>query len=88
MFEAAPESVQRAYVLILRVNYHFDEMAGMERTGGRGGAFAATQEAGNTLLGMLVELFPIVIDNLERALGRSMQLESDVRPSEGRVTSS
>lgn len=73
------ESVQRAYLLVRRVNYHFDEMSHMDRSGGRGGAFAATQEARNQLRKQLVDLFPIVIDNLERALGRNLDATEPAR---------
>jgi hypothetical protein len=65
------ESVHRAYGLMIRVNYHFEEMARMERTGGAGGAFAATQQERNKLRAQLVDVIPIVINNLERALGQA-----------------
>jgi hypothetical protein len=65
------EAVQRTYVLIRRINYHFEEMASMDRRGGSGGAFGATQDVRNQLRGQLVELIPRVLDQLERALGRA-----------------
>lgn len=65
------EAVQRVYVLIRRINYHFEEMAAMDRRGGSGGSFAATQDVRNQLRANLVELIPHVIDRLELALGRA-----------------
>jgi hypothetical protein len=65
------ESVQRAYVLIRRINYHFDEMSNMERVGGSGGAFHATTQVRNELRQQLVSVLPVVIQNLEGALGRA-----------------
>ncbi len=64
------ESVHRTYGLVARVNYHFEEMAGMERTGGAGGAWAGARQERTRLRGLLRESIPRVIDNLERALGR------------------
>ncbi|HJZ97004.1 MAG TPA: HNH endonuclease signature motif containing protein, partial [Candidatus Solibacter sp.] len=37
------ESVHRVYGLVVRVNYHFEEMARMDRSGGSGGAWAAAR---------------------------------------------
>lgn len=62
-------SVQEVYVLIHRINYHFQEMAAMDRTGGGGGAFAATQSARNELRAKLVHDIPVGIKALAEALG-------------------
>jgi hypothetical protein len=63
-------NVQRTYVLIHRVNYHFTEMAGMERTGGSGGAFAATQNVRNELRATLTTAIPEAFAALATALGQ------------------
>lgn len=68
------ESVHRAYGLMIRVNYHFEEMAYMERTGGSGGAWAGARENRTKLRRQLREVVPIVIDNLERSLGRGSEV--------------
>jgi hypothetical protein len=65
------ESVHRAYSLTLRVNYRLDEMARMDRSGGAGGAWAFTREDMGKLKLQLRDLIPTLVDNLERALGRS-----------------
>lgn len=65
------ESVHRAYGLMVRVNYHFEEMARMDRTGGSGGAWVGAKAERTKLRGYLRELLPRVIENLERALGRT-----------------
>jgi hypothetical protein len=67
---AVRAEVQQAYVLTHRVNYHFTELAAMERTGGSGGAFAATQNARNALRARLVEMLPSALAALEEALGK------------------
>ncbi len=76
-FTALPPTVravvQRIYVLIHRVNYHFTEMAGMERTGGSGGAFAATQNVRNDLRRELADAIPGTLAALGTALGRSAE---------------
>jgi hypothetical protein len=56
---------------MIRVNYHFEEMARMDRTGGSGGAWAGARQERSKLRGYLRESIPRVIDNLERALGRA-----------------
>lgn len=72
---ALPEDVrlrvQQIYVLINRVNYHFEEMARMDRSGGSGGAFGATQAERNKLRGMLNQNIPQAVAALEGALGRA-----------------
>jgi hypothetical protein len=65
------EAVHRVYGLMVRVNYHFEEMANMERTGGSGGAWAGVRQQRTSLRGSLRELIPLVIDQLEQALGRT-----------------
>ena len=64
------EALQRAYVLIRLVNYQFDEMKTIDRTGGRGSAYQSVQGERNKNREHLVTLLPLVIDQLERALGR------------------
>ena len=65
------ESVHRAYGLMSRVNYHFEEMARMDRSGGSGGAWAGARQERTKLKLSLRELIPIVTENLEKALGRT-----------------
>ncbi len=62
------EQLQRAYMMVDQVNYHFREMAAMDRSGGSGGAFAATQSVRDKLRRQLVELVPRTISMLEEAL--------------------
>lgn len=64
------EAVHRTYRLVRLVNARFAEMVAMDRSGGRGGAFAATQDERNKERLQLVEVLPRVIDQLEAALGR------------------
>jgi hypothetical protein len=64
------QSVNRVYGLMVRVNYHFEEMARMDRSGGSGGAWAGARAERTKLKLALRELIPIVVTNLERALGR------------------
>jgi hypothetical protein len=64
------EALQRAYVLIRLVNYQFDEMKTIDRAGGRGSAYQGVQGERNKNREHLVELLPLVIDQLECALGR------------------
>jgi hypothetical protein len=56
---------------MLRVNYHFEEMARMDRGGGSGGAWASARQERTKLRVSLRELIPAVIENLERSLGRT-----------------
>ena len=65
------ESVHRAYGLMVRVNYHFEEMARMDRSGGSGGAWAGARQERTKLKLALRELIPVVTENLERSLGRT-----------------
>lgn len=65
------ESVHRVYGLMVRVNYHFEEMARMDRTGGAGSPWAGARDQRTKLRGYLRESIPRVIDDLERALGRA-----------------
>jgi hypothetical protein len=69
--DAVRRSVQEVYVIIHRVNYHFTELARMDRQGGSGGAFAATQNVRNDLRAQLVQMIPTSVAALERSLGRS-----------------
>lgn len=62
--------VQDTYKTIHLVNYHLSEMARMDRSGGRNGAFASTQAVCNALRGGLVHALPPTIAGLELALGR------------------
>lgn len=64
------EGLNRTYGLMIRINYHFDEMARMDRSGGAGGAWAHAKAERTKLRGHLRELIPRMIDSLERALGR------------------
>lgn len=68
---AVRRDVQEVYVLIHRVNYHFTEMAGMERSGGAGGAFAATSNVRNELRTRLADVIPRSLAALEAALGHT-----------------
>jgi hypothetical protein len=54
----------------VRINYYFDEMAHVERTGGAGGAWAGIRGERTKLRGYLRESIPRAIDQLEGALGR------------------
>lgn len=65
------EAVHRVYRLVRLVNARFAEMVAMDRSSGRGGAFAATQDERNKERLQLVEVLPRVIDQLEEALGRA-----------------
>ncbi len=67
--QGARESVHRTYGLMARVNYHFDELARMDRSGGSGGAWAHAHAERTKLRGYLRESIPRVIDNLQRSLG-------------------
>ena len=63
------ESVQTAYATMFRVRFHFEEMARMDRSGGSGGAYANAANARNQLREQLRESLPVVIENLQAALG-------------------
>jgi hypothetical protein len=65
------QAVHRAYGLMVRVNYHFEEMARMDRSGGSGGAWAAARQERTKLKERLRELIPIVIGHLEASLGKA-----------------
>jgi hypothetical protein len=65
------ESIYRAYTLMRRISYHFKELAAMDRTGGRDGAWAATQAVRNLLRDQLRGCIPEVIVNLKGALGQA-----------------
>ncbi len=67
------DAVNRVYGLMVRVNYHFEEMARMDRTGGSGSAWAHSKSERTKLRGQLREAIPILIDTLERSLGRGDQ---------------
>ena len=56
---------------MVRVNYHFEEMARMDRSGGSGGAWAGARQERTKVKLSLRELIPIVTENLEKALGRT-----------------
>jgi hypothetical protein len=69
------EAVQRAYALIRLMNYEFDTMKTIDRTGGRGSAYVSVQGELNKHRAQLVAVLPIVIEHLERALGRRREAE-------------
>ena len=58
------------YANISLVNYHLQEMIAMDRSGGRGGAFAATENDVRSLHQVLNEIVPRAKDALDAALGR------------------
>jgi hypothetical protein len=70
------ESVHRVYGLMVRVNYHFEEMARMDRSGGAGGAWAGARQERTKLRGHLRESIPRVIQNLRNALGTTEAADS------------
>jgi HNH endonuclease len=67
------EAVLRTYGSITRVNYHFEEMARMDRGGGAGGAWADARVERTKLREQLRESVPRVIEELERTLGTGQQ---------------
>jgi hypothetical protein len=68
--DSTREAISRVYRLVRLVNARFEEMVAMDRGGGRGGSFAATQAERNKERSQLLEVLPRVIDQLEQALGR------------------
>ncbi len=65
------ESVHRAYGLMVRVNYHFEEMARMDRSGGSSSPWACARQERTKLKLMLRESIPVVTESLEKSLGRT-----------------
>jgi hypothetical protein len=69
---ALPDATRRAvfdvYTLVKRINYHFEELARMDRSGGSGGAFAATTQVRNQLRETLARHLPTTLDALKAAL--------------------
>ena len=67
------EAIHRVYFLVSQVNYHFEEMASMDRSGGRGGPWAGAKEKRDKIRGCLTESIPNAIEQLELSLGRQEQ---------------
>jgi hypothetical protein len=63
--------VHYVYVAIQRVNYHLQEMISVDRTGGRGSAFAATQVIAKQLRHDLIGNIGRVIAEVNGVLGRA-----------------
>jgi hypothetical protein len=65
------QRVSQTYVYILRINYHFDELATMQRARTPDGdPFKATVNARNDLRMLLQKLIPYAMVHLARSLGR------------------
>ena len=65
------EAVQRAYALIRLMNYEFETLKTIDRTGGKGSAYASVLGELKTHRAQLVNVLPGVIEHLARALGRA-----------------
>ena len=75
------EALHRLYALVSLANYHLEEMARVDRSGGVGSAWFTVKEKRTNVRGLIKDLVPSTISRLEQALGRTASpSETDLRP--------
>ncbi len=72
------EAVHRTYGVILRINYRFEEMARMDRSGGSGSAWAGARQERSKLRDQVRVLIPTLVGSLEACLGRPEEAATDL----------